>query len=261
MRCGKCGYISFDSQEKCGRCGRDLGEMAGQLGGTATSLEAPQWLAGGLAAEQALAGADEPEADPVETLVLDPNHDVPVDEAAELAFVLEDVTAPALADVDFGEEISLRDEASLHSAGPESVDPAETERAGAAVAAAAFSPAAEPGQGEAIPEVEGYGSFDLLDLEDIEESAAGAGPDPSGEKTAPAAPAAGYRKMEDVSDLLEDHGPEAADDQAGPDELVLSLDDDQALLGAEAKAAELPDIPDLGLSLESAEEADEEKDK
>ena len=251
MRCGKCGYISFDSQEKCGRCGRDLGELAGQLDGTATSLEAPQWLAGGLAAEQVLAGAADPEADPADNLLLEPNYKVPVDEAAEPAFVLEDVTAPALAEVDFGEEISLRDEASLHSAGPEPAEPAETELTGAAVAAAAFSPAAEPGQGEAIPEVEGYGSFDLLDLEDEEESAAGAGP----------APSAGYRKMEDISDLLEDHGPEAADDQAGPDDLILSLDDDQAFLGAEAKAAELPDIPDLGLFLESAEEADEEKDK
>lgn len=248
MRCEKCGYISFDSQEKCGQCGRGLGELAGQLGGTGVSFEAPQWLAGGLAAHQTLADAAEPEVDPVETLVLDPNHNIPVDEDAELAFVLEDVTAPGLVDVDFGEEISLRESSAAESPG-----------------------AAAAGRRDPLPEEDGYGSFDLFDLEDQDgASAAGAGLDPAVEKTgepeAKASPAAGSRLMEDISDLLDEAEPAVADsgppyDPTGLDELVLSLDEDQDFPGANEIPAELPDIPDLGLSLESAEEADEEKDK
>jgi hypothetical protein len=248
MRCGKCGYLSFDSQEKCGHCGRDLGELAGQLGGTGIILEAPQWLAGGLAGEQALAGAAEPEADAVETLTPDPNHDVPVDGAADPAFALEDVTAPALVEVDFGEEISIRDSAAADSPG-----------------------AAAAGRGDAFPEMDGYGSFDLFDL-DERASSTGAGHDLAaediGEVEAKAAPASGYRLTEDISDLLGEAEPDVANDASdalydptGLDELVLSLDEDQDFPGANEIPAELPDIPDLGLSLESAEEADEEKDK
>lgn len=44
MRCPKCGYISFDRQKSCGRCGNDLTAVAEQLKGTADRIAVPFFL-------------------------------------------------------------------------------------------------------------------------------------------------------------------------------------------------------------------------
>lgn len=48
MRCPKCGYISFDRQRSCGKCGNDLTAVAEQLQGTAGKAAAPFFLGAAL---------------------------------------------------------------------------------------------------------------------------------------------------------------------------------------------------------------------
>ena len=45
MRCPKCGYISFDSEESCDKCGRALAEVAAALRGPVFRATSPAFLA------------------------------------------------------------------------------------------------------------------------------------------------------------------------------------------------------------------------
>ena len=49
MRCPKCGFISFDHLTSCGKCGKDVAEVASELQGTSIKLEAPMFLSAALA--------------------------------------------------------------------------------------------------------------------------------------------------------------------------------------------------------------------
>ncbi|MFH7320093.1 hypothetical protein ACHHRT_05680 [Desulfurivibrio sp. D14AmB] len=44
MRCPKCGYISFDREESCDKCGRSLAEVAAALGGPVSRAVSPAFL-------------------------------------------------------------------------------------------------------------------------------------------------------------------------------------------------------------------------
>ena len=50
MRCPKCGFMSFDHLTFCGKCGRDISEVAAELQGTSIKVETPMFLSGALAA-------------------------------------------------------------------------------------------------------------------------------------------------------------------------------------------------------------------
>lgn len=52
MRCPKCGYISFDGQESCAKCGRDVSQVSTELQGTGIKIEAPNWLPSAMVAEE-----------------------------------------------------------------------------------------------------------------------------------------------------------------------------------------------------------------
>lgn len=45
MRCPKCGYVSFDTQTNCGKCGENLLAVAAVLAGTAVKVESSFFLA------------------------------------------------------------------------------------------------------------------------------------------------------------------------------------------------------------------------
>lgn len=66
MRCPKCGFISFDSQESCGKCQRELSEVTSQLNGTVALVAPPPFLAGALA-DIAAENASEPDTFDLET--------------------------------------------------------------------------------------------------------------------------------------------------------------------------------------------------
>ena len=44
MRCPKCGFISFDLVETCGKCGKNISEEMGLPPGTTTHIEPPRFL-------------------------------------------------------------------------------------------------------------------------------------------------------------------------------------------------------------------------
>lgn len=44
MRCPKCGFISFDREEACGKCGKNISGEAELLKGTITNIEPPRFL-------------------------------------------------------------------------------------------------------------------------------------------------------------------------------------------------------------------------
>lgn len=44
MRCPKCGYISFDHLEACGKCKKDLSAVVAELGGGSYGAEVPRFL-------------------------------------------------------------------------------------------------------------------------------------------------------------------------------------------------------------------------
>ncbi|VAW40851.1 hypothetical protein MNBD_DELTA04-1042 [hydrothermal vent metagenome] len=44
MRCPKCGFISFDLVETCGKCGKNISEEMGLPPGTTTPIEPPRFL-------------------------------------------------------------------------------------------------------------------------------------------------------------------------------------------------------------------------
>lgn len=105
MRCPKCGYISFDRQKSCGKCGNDLMAVAEQLQGTVGKNAAPFFL-GAILGGQKTGTEPEPSPDEAEEfLILDGQgaQVLPADEddfelvevpRAEVA--LEDQTPPVL---------------------------------------------------------------------------------------------------------------------------------------------------------------------
>ncbi|WP_028580709.1 hypothetical protein [Desulfogranum japonicum] len=44
MRCPKCGYISFDNQERCKKCKKPIGEILEEIQGTTYSVSSPVFL-------------------------------------------------------------------------------------------------------------------------------------------------------------------------------------------------------------------------
>jgi len=44
MRCPKCGYISFDHLDVCGKCKKDLSVVMAEIGGSTYAAEAPRFL-------------------------------------------------------------------------------------------------------------------------------------------------------------------------------------------------------------------------
>lgn len=49
MRCLKCGFISFDHQTSCAKCGKDITEVASELQGTSIKVATPMFLGAALA--------------------------------------------------------------------------------------------------------------------------------------------------------------------------------------------------------------------
>ena len=44
MRCPKCGYISFDHSESCGKCGKDISSLSTELNGVGYQVKPPSFL-------------------------------------------------------------------------------------------------------------------------------------------------------------------------------------------------------------------------
>jgi len=44
MRCPKCGYISFDHSETCGKCGKDISSISTELNGVGYKIKPPSFL-------------------------------------------------------------------------------------------------------------------------------------------------------------------------------------------------------------------------
>jgi hypothetical protein len=122
MRCPKCGYISFDRQKSCGKCGNDLTAVAEQLQGTVSKHAAPFFL-GSILGEQkaykAESGMSFNEAE--EFLILDEQEaqvlsantdDFELVEAPQAEIALEDQTVPvfALENVDISDLAPLQSE-------------------------------------------------------------------------------------------------------------------------------------------------------
>ena len=122
MRCPKCGYISFDRQKSCGKCGNDLTAVAEQLQGTVSKHAVPFFL-GSILGEQkayeAESGASFNEAE--EFLILDEQEvqilpantdDFALVEAPQTEIALEDQTVPvfALENVDASDLAPLQPE-------------------------------------------------------------------------------------------------------------------------------------------------------
>lgn len=119
MRCPKCGYISFDRQKSCGKCGNDLAATAEQLRGTTLRGAVPFFLGGLIAASaDTLTIADAPQEE-LDVQGLDP-------------LTVDDSLTETELDLDLGtmEEQPLPPDAELHLGSLDSLEetlPAEIE--------------------------------------------------------------------------------------------------------------------------------------
>lgn len=273
MRCPKCGYITFDRVERCGKCAHDLQAAAAQLRGPMAKGAAPMFLGGLLRAGEGVVAA-EPVFDLGEE-TLDFGEMGVEGEVASLAEEEAPVATEAEAEEAAIEMPSLSGiDVSDLMPSQEAVAPAaipEEEEAGGIVMPETLMEQATPpsaasddglslnfdltggetrGEADLAPDEESSsgGVLDLADLLDAAEEPAGA---PS---------AAGV--ADDLSLFLEDEAtPKPA--AAAPEQLSLSLEsssaegldltlDDAAPAATPAAgAASHPDIPDLGLTLES----------
>lgn len=258
MRCPKCSYISFDRVERCGKCGRDVTAAAAQLRGSMVNVAPPMFL-GGLLREAARAAEAEPETVELveEELDLGSLGDVG-EEVAGMAAGAEEPAAEAVGAEEMAPALpglSDIDVSDLVPPGEETVAiemPMEEENEG--IAMPELPPAAATSGGEL------FANLNLTGGESRGESDAGA--------------AAESDNVLDLTDLLsgaseeEENAAEAGggeDDDfflsLGGGDLSLSLEssESEATTGEAAasptpEAAAPPDIPDLGLTLESDDE-------
>ncbi|MEW6594465.1 MAG: hypothetical protein AB1413_06290 [Thermodesulfobacteriota bacterium] len=286
MRCPKCGYITFDRVERCGKCAHDLMAVAAQLRGPMAKVAPPMFLGALVSA----AAAEVAEAEPAEFDLSEEALDLGAAEEESLALAEEEAPQSQAAEEETAIEMPSLSGLDLSGLMPsdeeaQAAAPAETpegeigglvmpetdlEEAPQSQAAAAsddlsfnFDLTGGEGRGETELEAEEEAAGGVLDLADL----LGAVP----EAPATEEPAAADDEADDLSLLLED-APAAAASPGHPEQISLSLEssasdedldltfDDAQTVPAEADAAGHaghPDIPDLGLTLESDGEEEE----
>lgn len=284
MRCPKCGYISFDDRENCLKCTGDLRELAEQLHGTAFAAKTPDFLAVALAAEEEAgeAAVDQvdhdvpPEEDEIELADVEPA-EPPLEVSPEIEIEETPVAAPAEG---VGQAPEEKPEESVEGQG-EAEEIVELEPPELSLS--------ESEEMEVLEEDD-----DMLDLASLSAPLPAETVDDAGELPDLAAPQAPVspgkveeaenlfeetavpaaveedsgakvawpedQEVEDITDLLNDTAPPppSASEQGSvevAEEPALNLDlDDDSPLGAPAPEEAPPEIPDLGLSLEIADE-------
>ena len=258
MRCPKCGYISFDRVERCGKCAHDLLAVAAQLRGPMAKVSAPMFLGGLLRA----GGASESGVAEVEPVTFDLDEEaldlgemgveagvVTLEEEEEPVAGQEEeeigIEMPSLSGIDVSDLMPPREEAA----------PVEMPEEGISGIAMPETLAAEAAAPPAVPEKDDTFSslnFDLTGGESRGEADRDADQEPAGE-------------VLDLTGLLGARPEEPAEDPSDPFALPLgssdagggfdlTLDDAGPAASPEASTPEQHDIPDLGLSLESDEE-------
>lgn len=233
MRCPKCGYISFDNQAACAKCAHDLLPLAQQLQGTVTKDPPPAFLAAALAGSEAAGG------EIGEEILIDEQG---ADEAAE---ALDELLVESAAEP----QEEAAEEGGVASEEPPAEETAtEIEMIPVEAAAPAATPAEEPAGSEDVD----LGTLDLGDLGDLDDLL------PATE--APTESPAAADEVMDLDSLLDLGQDLPVADEAAPaptvsDDLVLTLDTDEAPLGGGAATPEAPpEIADLGLALESEDD-------
>lgn len=103
MRCPKCGFISFDLVEACGKCGKNISGEAGLPKGTTTNIEPPRFLR--LDAAEAEPKAPEDIEGAVELETEEAVMDMEEESSQEIEFSLDD--EPAWAEETGTEEIEI----------------------------------------------------------------------------------------------------------------------------------------------------------
>ncbi len=93
MRCPKCGFISFDLVETCGKCGKDISGEMGLPKGTTTYIEPPRFLR----LDAAKADPEEPEGveEEMEFETEDAVMDMEEESSREIEFSLDEEPARA----------------------------------------------------------------------------------------------------------------------------------------------------------------------
>ena len=275
MRCPKCGYISFDRVERCGKCANELAMVAAQLQGPTSKVAPPLFLRQLLAqaedageAETAVIELTEEEIDLSEMeLAEEPAIEVAAEEAAEPAAAeeVEGIEMPSLGGLDVSDLLqtpAVEEEAA--PAVPEVYGPAmadaQAEEDGIDVSLGEASPAAQeeaPADeqvrpaldldltppGEVAPEEESVdeteeGVVDLSDLMGLEET------------TLPADEEESAVELEDLALDLELPAP-AAEEAAAKEDPSLSLEEPEPAAPAvqTSSGGEL----ELDLSLDSGD--------
>ncbi len=265
MRCPKCGYISFDRQKSCGKCGNDLTAVAEQIQGTAGKAAAPFFLAAVLGQQTPVYNEQSSalhEDEDEEALVLDElEAEAPVADEEELDFAgapldeddLQDQPLPSLGleDIDVSDLVPPQEEKEeeelVLSLGEEHTE-------------ASLAQGAEDSlMGMDLPSLEPEDLFEVDAHETL--------PGDRGNETEPSS-ATEDEEIIDLSSLMgfeeTPANPAAATEDREvldlsfgdePEELHLSLEDGEpppAPAEAPKKTAStLADIPDLGLTLEN----------
>lgn len=270
MRCPKCGYISFDRVERCGKCANDLAAVAAQLQGPMAKVAAPMFL-GSLLGRATAAVAEEAaeemavdlageELDLGEVALMEEP-----EESVEAAVEEEGIEMPGLGGLDVSDLVAAppAEEEEAPPAAPEVYGPepgaASEAEGGEALALEEMSPAEEPlpAEEQDVASLD----FDLTPAaeetgeEDVASGAAEEGgvvdlSDLLGLEAAPAEePAEGAAELEDLSfDLGAGSSPE--EEPAAEGEPSLSLEE------PEPAAAPAPsDEEALDLTLDSDESA------
>ncbi len=256
MRCPKCGYISFDSLASCAKCAHDLLPLAQQLQGTVSKDLPPPFLAAALA-EVGAAGGEVGE----EILIDEQTVDDEADEADEALGELLAEAGDAEPEESVGEEIAVSVEAPAEATAGEveiEASPAET-----AVEEAAGSDEVDLGAldlgdlGDLLPAAEPEAGAETTEATD---AALDLGLDLDFTAAQEATPAADDEVMDldSLLDLAEAGQPAAPETPAASvsasDDMVLTLDTDEAPLGSREAPEAPPKIADLGLSLESEDD-------
>ena len=259
MRCPKCGYISFDQQRSCGKCGNDLTAVAEQLKGT-VSKAAPPFFLGAVLGQQTPVYNEQSsvlQGDEEETLALDElEAETPPTEEDELDFAgapldendLDDLPLPSLG----LEDIDVSD---LMPPPEEEEKPAltlgNTQEEAPQPPIQALDDEKDSPMGIEPPSLEP--DDDILSVGEEENSLGGL--------EYPTAKPPADAEAEEIIDLsslmdFEETPPKPADREEHSDTMELSLEDGES---ASAPPPEAPkkttsavaDIPDLGLTLEN----------
>lgn len=275
MRCPKCGYITFDRLERCGKCAHDLVTVAAQLRGPMAKAAAPMFLGGLLRVGEGAVAEAEPVTFDLDEEALDlgemgleaeavtlEEEEAPPAEAAEEE---PGIAMPSLSGIDVSdlmppqegaEPVPMPEEEELSGiAMPEMMASEETAPEAAVDEGLSLNFDLTGGEtrGEAELEAQEEAAGGVLDLADL----LGMG----SEEPAAEEPAAAGGEADDLSLLLEDAPPTApATAESGQaslslepseTELNLTFDDAPPPAPPEADPVGHPEIPDLGLSLES----------